>query len=623
MLRFILLYTKPSCHSSLVTTFSGFLAVNLQLWRRRFQLGDPTADGTMKNKLFALLALTLLCAFNFQLSTASAQGTTFTYQGRLDVDGTPANGVYDFNFRAFNAPTNGSFFGGAVLVPAVWVSNGLFTVSLAFNSAAFDGSARWLDIGVTTNGGATFSSLTPRQPVTATPYAMIAGNVTGAIPLAQLPSSVVTNGASGINITGTFSGNGAGVTNVDLSLNSSGSIRLGTGDFILNSSPGVGNTPYSVTAADVNGDGKVDLISANYAANTLTVLTNNGSGGFVLASSPAVGSHPNSVTAADVNGDGKPDLISANFSASTLTVLTNNGSGGFVLASSPGVGAGPISVTAADVNGDGKVDLISANGFTNTLSVLTNNGSGGFVLASSPSLGSSPQSVTAADVNGDGKLDLISANGVANNLTVWFNATGFNGVFVGTGQFSSASFGTASFGASLGPKLNLYNTTFGLGIQNSVLYSRVAVGGGFGWFAGGVHNDNTFNAGGGSVLMTLTSGGLAVNGTFVSASDRNIKQDFSEVDSRAVLEKVAQLPIQTWVYKNDPGTKHLGPMAQDFYAAFAVGPDDKHITTVDESGVALAAIQGLNQKLEKQRAENAELKLRLEMLERLMSGGVK
>jgi hypothetical protein len=724
----------------------------------------------MKNKLFALLALTLLCAFNFQLSTASAQGTTFTYQGRLDVDGTPANGVYDFSFRAFNALTNGLFFGGAVTVPAVAVSNGLFTVSLAFNSAAFDGSARWLDIGVTTNGGATFSSLTPRQPVTATPYAMIAGNVTGVIPLAQLPASVVTNGASGINITGTFSGNGAGVTNVDLALNSGGSIRLGTGDFILNSSPGVGNTPYSVTAADVNGDGKVDLISANYAANTLTVLTNNGSGGFMLASSPAVGSHPNSVTAADVNGDGKPDLISANFSASTLTVLTNNGSGGFVLASSPGVGTGPFSVvaadvngdgkpdlisanysastltvltnngsggfalastltagsspesvtaadfngdgkpdlisansgnntltvltnngsggfvlasspgvgsfptsvtaadvngdgkvdlitanlsastltvltnngsggfvlasspgvgsfpssvTAADVNGDGKVDLITANGLTNTLTVLMNNGSGGFVLASSPSLGSSPQSVTAADVNGDGKLDLISANGVANNLTIWFNATGFNGVFVGTGQFSSASFGTASFGASLGPKLNLYNTTFGLGIQNSVLYSRVAVGGGFGWFAGGVHNDNTFNAGGGSVLMTLTSGGLAVNGTFVSASDRNIKQDFSEVDSRAVLEKVAQLPIQTWVYKNDPGTKHLGPMAQDFYAAFAVGPDDKHITTVDESGVALAAIQGLNQKLEKQRAENAELKRRLEMLERLMSGGVK
>ena len=195
----------------------------------------------------------------------------------------------------------------------------------------------------------------------------------------------------------------------------------------------------------------------------------------------------------------------------------------------------------------------------------------------------------------------------------------FNGIFVGTGQFDNASFGSASFGSSLSQKLNLYGTSFGIGIQNSTLYSRVAAGCAFGWYAGGVHNDGPLNNGGGTTLMVLGGGGLSVNGTFVSASDRNLKQDFSEVNSRLVLEKVAQLPIQSWVYKNDPNTKHLGPMAQDFYAAFAVGPDDKHITTVDESGVALAAIQGLNQKLEEQRAENVALKLRLEKIEYLMN----
>jgi len=93
-------------------------------------------------------------------------------------------------------------------------------------------------------------------------------------------------------------------------------------------------------------------------------------------------------------------LISANYNANTLTVLTNNGSGGFGLASSPGVGLNPISVTAADVNGDGKVDLISANANANSLTVLTNNGSGGFVLSSSPGVGNSPRSIAAADVNG-------------------------------------------------------------------------------------------------------------------------------------------------------------------------------------------------------------------------------
>src|SRR5439155_1332325 len=112
-------------------------------------------------------------------------------------------------------------------------------------------------------------------------------------------------------------------------------------------SPGVGSVPYSVTAADVNGDGKVDLISANHAANTLTVLTNNGSGGFVLASSPGVGSGPNSVPAADVNGDGKVDLVSANTDVSTLTVLFNTPSftGSFV-----GDGSGLTSLNASQLS---------------------------------------------------------------------------------------------------------------------------------------------------------------------------------------------------------------------------------------------------------------------------------
>ena len=87
-----------------------------------------------------------------------------------------------------------------------------------------------------------------------------------------------------------------------------------------------------------------------------------------------------------------------------------------------------------------------------------------------------------------------------------------------------------------------------------------------------------------------------------------------------MLEKVVALPLSSWNYKADTSTRHIGPMAQDFYAAFGVGPDDKHIATVDADGVALAAIQGLNQKLEETRAENAELKQRLEKLEQLMNG---
>ena len=102
----------------------------------------------------------------------------------------------------------------------------------------------------------------------------------------------------------------------------------------------------------------------------------------------------------------------------------------------------------------------------------------------------------------------------------------------------------------------------------------------------------------GANMIFLDSSGLTVRGTFVSSSDRNMKEQFQPVDPCQALEKVAALPITTWSFKDDPRTRHLGPMAQDFHAAFNLGFDDKHIATVDEGGVALAAIQGLNQKLE-------------------------
>jgi hypothetical protein len=109
------------------------------------------------------------------------------------------------------------------------------------------------------------------------------------------------------------------------------------------------------------------------------------------------------------------------------------------------------------------------------------------------------------------------------------------------------------------------------------------------------------------------------SGSWSSLSDRNVKEHFGTVDAREVLAHVAQLPIETWNYKaQDASIRHIGPMAQDFYAAFKVGEDDTHITTIDEGGVALAAIQGLytlvrqQQKvLEEQQAEIAVLQAHL------------
>ena len=156
--------------------------------------------------------------------------------------------------------------------------------------------------------------------------------------------------------------------------------------------------------------------------------------------------------------------------------------------------------------------------------------------------------------------------------------------------------------------------------------------------------DAPFNAGGRLAVLTNGNVGIGTNnpssklfvvgnivasGSISPGSDRNSKEHFSSIDPHEILDKVAALPITRWNYIADGGVLHLGPMAQDFYAAFNVGIDDKHISTVDADGVALAAIQGLNQKLEERTskleselkrrdAENEDLKQRLAALEQIV-----
>lgn len=104
--------------------------------------------------------------------------------------------------------------------------------------------------------------------------------------------------------------------------------------------------------------------------------------------------------------------------------------------------------------------------------------------------------------------------------------------------------------------------------------------------------------------VTLASGGTS----WGVISDRSVKANFAPVDGRDILERLADIPVETWNLKSqDASIRHIGPMAQDFYAAFAVGEDDKHITTLDADGVALAAIQGLYELVQEQQAQIAVL----------------
>ena len=211
----------------------------------------------MKKALIAFLWMALPGHLLLQPTAARAQVTAFTYQGRLQTNGSPATGLYDVSFTLFTAATAGSLAAGPVTNYATPVTNGLFVTLVDFGPGVFTGAAGWLELAVSPSGAGNFTPLAPRQPVTPVPnalYANAAGSVlgpvstsqlTGSIPaatltgqltLSQLPAAVVTNGESGVLIAGTFSGSGAGLTNVPASAIVSpplGSVLISAGGFTM------------------------------------------------------------------------------------------------------------------------------------------------------------------------------------------------------------------------------------------------------------------------------------------------------------------------------------------------------------------------------------------------------
>jgi hypothetical protein len=108
--------------------------------------------------------------------------------------------------------------------------------------------------------------------------------------------------------------------------------------------------------------------------------------------------------------------------------------------------------------------------------------------------------------------------------------------------------------------------------------------------------------------------------SFVTTSDRNAKTNVKPIDNKAILARVDQLPVASWVFKSDPKKNHVGPMAQDFHAAFGLdGDDDKRINLTDIAGVSLAAIKELSSEMKQKDAEIADLKQQLSVQRHVMA----
>ncbi|WP_345050073.1 VCBS repeat-containing protein, partial [Hymenobacter glaciei] len=194
-----------------------------------------------------------------------------------------------------------------------------------------------------------------------------------------------------------------------------------------------GGAPQGVALGDVNGDGRRDIVVANTFASNVGVLLSLAGGGFAPYSTYSTGANsaPRGVALGDVNGDGRLDIVTANGNTGTVGVLLGVAAGGFGAASAyaAGLNSGstvtiPYGVALGDVNGDGRLDIVSANDAGNNVGVLLGLAAGGFAPFVNYSTGtnSSPTRVAVGDVNGDGRLDIVTANVRADSQSLYMIA---------------------------------------------------------------------------------------------------------------------------------------------------------------------------------------------------------
>ncbi len=402
----------------------------------------------------------------------SVAGTAFTYQGRLNDGGEPANGVYDFEFKLYDAAANGNLHPDVVQANDVTVAGGLFTASVDFGDDAFTGEARWLEIAVRPGASAgAFTPLAPRQPLSAAPLAL------------SLPGLYTQPNATSPNVIGGWAGNFVQPTIVGATIGGGGAAN-GNGNGVLSNYSTVGGGRGNQAGPNIN----LQAPSGEPIPSGSTV----GGGEYNTASginATVGGGYENTAEGNEATvGGGQNNLVEG--FAGAIAGGLNNSAGGFYSA----VGGGDTNLAAATAaaiagGGDNTITTTADYGFigggqANTLSgdwAVIAGGSANTVTAAAlfAAIGGGDANLAAASyaVVGGGRIN--DAGG--NHATVaggYNNSAGFNSATVSGGQSNTADAFFAAVGGGVNNLAAHVAATVGGGSGNSASGQEATVGGG-------------------------------------------------------------------------------------------------------------------------------------------------
>jgi gliding motility-associated-like protein len=389
---------------------------------------------------FGATAATVTAASPTSLTVTVPVGAT--YQPISVLNGATALTGYSATpFITTFTPAKGSIT-VADITTKVDFATGTSPYRIAIGDLDGDGKS---DLAITSNGSnrvSIFRNTSASGSITAASFAAKIDLITGASPIGVAIGDLDGDGKPELAVT-----NNSG-TSISVFRNISTSGSITTGSFATKIDLTTGNFPRSVVIADMDGDGKPELLSTNAGDNTISVFRNISTIGTITVGSFATkvdfttGVYPSNVAIGDLDGDGKPDMVTPNSNGNTISILRNTSTSGSITAGSFATkvdfatGNSPANVAISDLDGDGKSDLAVANaGAVSIFRNISTSGSittGSFAAKVDVTTGTNnPSSIAIGDLDGDSKPDLAVTNG-SNTLSVFRNTSTSGDITVGS-----------------------------------------------------------------------------------------------------------------------------------------------------------------------------------------------